>query len=138
MSNRNTIWSSNATMWHTPGEDKYSNSGGPMQTNVQNSTMYNSWAPKQPKCPSTEEWIKTWDIHTLEFYSAIKKEWNDTIWYKMDGPRVSHTQQSRQTKTSSIYQLLVESKNIIEMNFVTKQKETHRLGNKIILTKRER
>ena len=28
---------------------------------------------KQPKCPSTEEWIKKmWYIHTVEYYSAIK------------------------------------------------------------------
>ena len=29
---------------------------------------------KQPKCPSTDEWIKKmWYIHTMEYYSAIKK-----------------------------------------------------------------
>ena len=29
---------------------------------------------KQPKCPSTEEWIKKmWYIHTMEYYSAINK-----------------------------------------------------------------
>ena len=28
---------------------------------------------KQPKCPSTEEWIKKiWYIHTMEYYSTIK------------------------------------------------------------------
>ena len=28
---------------------------------------------KQPKCPSTEEWIKEmWHIYTMEYYSAIK------------------------------------------------------------------
>jgi hypothetical protein len=30
-----------------------------------------SW--KEPKCPSTEEWIqKIWYIYTMEYYSAIK------------------------------------------------------------------
>ena len=28
---------------------------------------------KQPRCPSTDEWIKTlWYIYTMEYYSAIK------------------------------------------------------------------
>ena len=34
-------------------------------------TIPRTW--KQPKCPSTEEWIKMWYIHTVEYYSAIKK-----------------------------------------------------------------
>ena len=30
---------------------------------------------KQPKCPSTEEWIKTiWYICTMEYYSVIKRD----------------------------------------------------------------
>ena len=29
---------------------------------------------KQPRCPSTDEWIKLWYIYTMEYYSAIK--WN--------------------------------------------------------------
>ena len=30
---------------------------------------------KQPKCPSTEEWIKKmWYIYTMGYYSAIKKD----------------------------------------------------------------
>ena len=36
-------------------------------------TIAKTW--KQPKCPSTDEWIKKmWYIHTMEYYSAIKKE----------------------------------------------------------------
>ena len=30
---------------------------------------------KQPRCPSTEEWIqKMWFIYTVEYYSAIKNK----------------------------------------------------------------
>ena len=35
-------------------------------------TIARSW--KQPKCPSTDEWIKKmWYIYTREYYSAIKR-----------------------------------------------------------------
>ena len=35
-------------------------------------TIGKTW--KQPKCPSTEDWIKKmWYICTMEYYSAIKK-----------------------------------------------------------------
>ena len=29
---------------------------------------------KQPRCPSTDEWIKKLYIYTMEYYSAIKKD----------------------------------------------------------------
>ena len=36
-------------------------------------TIAKTW--KQPKCPSTEEWIKKkWYIYTMEYYSAIKRK----------------------------------------------------------------
>ena len=28
---------------------------------------------KQPKRTSANEWIKMWDIHTMDYYSAIRK-----------------------------------------------------------------
>ena len=35
-------------------------------------TIARTW--KQPKCPSTGEWVKKmWHIYTMEYYSAIKR-----------------------------------------------------------------
>ena len=35
-------------------------------------TIARTW--KQPRCPSTDEWIKKlWYIHTMEYYSATKR-----------------------------------------------------------------
>ena len=43
-----------------------------MYPSVHGSTVSIIRTWKQPKCPSTEEWIKEmWYIHTMEYYSAI-------------------------------------------------------------------
>ena len=35
-------------------------------------TIARTW--KQPKCPSTDEWIKKmWHIYTMEYYSPVKR-----------------------------------------------------------------
>ena len=35
-------------------------------------TIARTW--KQPRCPSTDEWIKKlWYVYTMEYYSAIKR-----------------------------------------------------------------
>ena len=45
-----------------------------MYPNVHCSTIYNSQSWKQPKSPSTDEWIKKlWYIYTMEYYSALKR-----------------------------------------------------------------
>ena len=42
-------------------------------------TIARTW--KQPKCPSTEEWIKKmWYIYTMEYYSATKR--NETLLFE--------------------------------------------------------
>jgi hypothetical protein len=58
-----------------------------------------SW--KQPRCPSTEEWIqKMWYIFTMEYYSAIKN--NDFMkllgkWTELENIILSEVTQSQRT-----------------------------------------
>ena len=38
---------------------------------------------KQPRCPSTDEWIKQrWYIYTMEYYSAIKRNAFESVLMK--------------------------------------------------------
>ena len=42
------------------------------------STIAKLW--KEPRCPSTDEWIKKmWSIYTMEYYSAIRKNDHPTF-----------------------------------------------------------
>jgi hypothetical protein len=41
---------------------------------------------KQPRCPSTEEWIKKmWHIYTTGYYSAIKNQRHHEFCRQIDG-----------------------------------------------------
>ena len=40
-------------------------------------TIARTW--KQPRCPSTDEWIKLWYIYTMEYYSAIKRNTFESV-----------------------------------------------------------
>ena len=55
-------------------------------------TIARTW--KQPKCPSTDEWIKKmWYIYTREHYSAIKRnKIGSFVETWMDLLRVCHTE----------------------------------------------
>ena len=55
---------------------------------------------KQPRCPSTDEWIrKLWYICTMEYYSAIKKSTFESVlmrWMKLE-PTI-HSEVSQKEK----------------------------------------
>ena len=61
-------------------------------------TIVRTW--KQPKCPSTDEWIKkTWHIYTMEYYSAIKgKEIELFVVRWMDLESVTQSEVSQKEK----------------------------------------
>ena len=69
---RTTIWSSNPTPGYNPDKTfTEKDTCTPMFT-VALFTRAKTW--KQPKCPSTDNWIrKMWYIYTMEYYSAIKR-----------------------------------------------------------------
>ena len=67
---RVTIGSSNPTPEYISQKNENINSKRYMHLNVHSSIIYK----QQPKCPSTDEWIKKmWFIYTKDYYSAIKK-----------------------------------------------------------------
>ena len=49
-------------------------------------TIARTW--KQPRCPSTEKWIKRlWYIYTMDYYSAIKQNAFESVlmrWMKLE------------------------------------------------------
>ena len=61
-------------------------------------TIAKTW--KQPKCPSTDEWIKKmWYIYTMEYYSAIKRnEIGSFVETWMDPESVTQTEVSQKKK----------------------------------------
>ena len=71
-------------------------------------TIARTW--KQPKCPSTGEWIKKmWHIYTMEYYSAIKRNeielfvvrWKDVE--SVIQSEVSQKQKNKQHVLTHIY-----------------------------------
>ena len=58
-----------------------------MYPNVHHSTVYNTQDMEQPRCPSSDEWIrKLWYIYTMEYYSAIKNTFESVLmrWMKLE------------------------------------------------------
>ena len=62
-------------------------------------TIARTW--KQPKCPSTDEWIKKiWHIYTMEYHSAIKRNETELFvvrWTDLDSVIQSEVSQKRKT-----------------------------------------
>ena len=98
-------------------------------------TIAMTW--KQPKCPSTDEWIKKMRyIYTMEYYSAIKQNKIMPFAARWMDLEIIILSEISQSKTNIIwYHLYVESKKKVQMNLFTKQKETHRQENKLMVTK---
>ena len=99
------IWFNKPIPGHVSGENHASKRY--RHSNVHCSTFTTTKTWKQLKCPSTEEGIKMWYIHMMEYCLAIKKR-NNATWSNMDGPRDDHTKWNKSDKhtMSLIYGIL--------------------------------
>ena len=62
-------------------------------------TIARTW--KQPRCPSTDEWIKWWYIYTMEYYSAIKRKAFESVlmrWMNLESIIQSEVSQKEKDK----------------------------------------
>ena len=64
-------------------------------------TIAGTW--KQPRCPSTDEWInKLWFIYTMEYYSAIKRNAFESVlmrWINLEPTIQSKSVRKKNTNT---------------------------------------
>ena len=74
-------------------------------------TIARTW--KQPRCPSTDEWIKkVWYIYTMEYYSAIKRNAFESVikrWMNLEPIIPSEVSQKEKDKyciLTHIYRIL--------------------------------
>ena len=61
---------------------------------------------KQPKCPSTEEWIKKMYVYTMEYYSAIKRNEIGSfveMWMDLESVMQSEVSQKENNKYINAY-----------------------------------
>ena len=77
---------------------------------------------KKPKCPSVDEWIKQWDIHTIDYYLAIKMKKIlpfVTAWMDLENIMLSEISQSEKDTYHMIH-------SYVESNEQTEQ--TRKMG----------
>ena len=63
------------------------------------STIAKLW--KEPKCPSTDEWIKIWFIYTMEYYLAMRKNEISPFvatWMELEGIMLSEISQAEKDR----------------------------------------
>ena len=67
-------------------------------------TIARTW--KQPKCPSSDDWIKKmWHIYTMEYYSAIKRNEMEVFvmrWMELESVIQSEVSQKEKNKYSML------------------------------------
>ena len=65
-------------------------------------TIVRTW--KQPRCPWTDKWIKKlWHIHTMEYYSAIKRNTLESVLMRWMNPEPIIQSEVSQGKINNIF-----------------------------------
>ena len=92
-------------------------------------TRARTW--KQPKCPSTHEWIKKmWHIYTMEYYSARKRnkiELSVVRWMDLESVIESEVSQKEKNK----YRILTQVYGILKQNKTGSEEPRGRTGIKM-------
>ena len=85
---------------------------------------------KQPRCPSTDEWIKKlWYIYTMEYYSAIKRNAFESVlmrWMNLEPLIQSEVSQKEKNKCHILAHIYMESRNMVRMNLFAGQQWRNR------------
>ena len=84
---------------------------------------------KQPRCPSTDEWIrKLWYIYTMEYYSAIKKNTFESVlmrWAKLEPIIQTEVSQKEKHQYSILTNIYMEFRRMVTITLCTRQQKRH-------------
>ena len=85
---------------------------------------------KQPRCPSTDEWIKKlWYIYTMKYYSAIKSNAFESVLMRLTNPEPiiqSEVSQKEKDKYRILMHIYMESRKMVLKNLFTGQQWRNR------------
>ena len=91
-------------------------------------TRARTW--KQPRCPSTDGWIKKlWYIHTREYYSAMKRNAFESVllgWTNLE-PTIQSEVSQKEKKPNNIYECIyMKSRRMALMDLFAGKQWRHR------------
>ena len=89
-------------------------------------TIARTW--KQPRCPSTDEWIKKlWYIYTMEYYSAIKRNTFESVLMRwMNLEHIIQSKVRKRKRNIIFYCIYTESRKLVLKNLLTGQQWRNR------------
>ena len=86
-------------------------------------TVARTW--KQPRCPSTDEWIKKlWCIYTIEYYSALKRNAFESVlmrWMNLEPAIQSEVSPKEKDKYHILTHIYMECRKMVLKNLFTRQ-----------------